>query len=149
MLADKHWGIHAPLRGCILPCSAEAAILAIEAEARAPLDVERPVERPVVATRCVCLHHWVDHTTWCDSNGCPCRFTGTADRHGADARAPLDGPNWDDVVDGLEVALSYPAEMEVNRERWRAARIAIRAALEEPTPMGYVPASGDDSEPWR
>jgi len=35
MLADKHWGIHAPLRGCILPCSAEAAILAIEAEARA------------------------------------------------------------------------------------------------------------------
>jgi hypothetical protein len=41
------------------------------------------------------------------------------------------------VVDGLEVALSYPAEMEVNRERWRAARInllAALAALEEPTP---------------
>jgi len=46
LLADKHWGIHAPLRGCILPCSAEAAILAIETEARAapdpaPLDEER------------------------------------------------------------------------------------------------------------
>ena len=26
---------------------------------------------------------------------------------------------------------------------------ALRAALEEPTPMGYVPASGDDSEPFR
>jgi len=25
----------------------------------------------------------------------------------------------------------------------------LRAALEEPTPMGYVPASGDDSEPFR
>ena len=73
-----------------------------KAEARAPLDVDRPVERPVVATRCVCSHHWVDHTTWCDSNGCPCRFTGTADRHGADARAPLDGPNWDDAALSLE-----------------------------------------------
>ena len=40
--------------------------------------------------------------------------------------APLpSGIEWEDVVDGLEVALSYPAEMEVNRERWRAARIAI------------------------
>jgi len=127
--------------GYVIPLSAIARHRpAIEAEARAPLDVERPVERPVVATRCVCSHHWVDHTTWCDSNGCPCRFTGTADRHGADARAPLDGPNWDDVVDGLEVALSYPAEMEVNRERWRAARInllAALAALEEPTPWDY------------
>ena len=52
MLADKHWGIHAPLRGCILPCSAEAAILAIEAEARAapdpaPLDVDE-VERTLL-----------------------------------------------------------------------------------------------------
>ena len=59
----------------------------------------------------------------------------------AEARAPLDVLNariaWEDVLDGLEVALSYPAEMEVNRERWRAARInllAALAALEEPTP---------------
>ena len=36
---------------------------------------------------------------------------------------------WEDVLDGLEVALSYPAEMEVNRERWRAARINLLAAL--------------------
>jgi hypothetical protein len=59
----------------------------------------------------------------------------------AEAPAPLDVLNariaWEDVLDGLEVALSYPAEMEVNRERWRAARInllAALAALEEPTP---------------
>lgn len=25
--------------------------------------------------RCVCSHLWTDHTTWCDSDGCPCRVT--------------------------------------------------------------------------
>jgi len=67
----------------------------------------------------------------------------------AEARASLDVLNariaWEDVLDGLEVALSYPAEMEVNRERWRAARInllAALAALEEPTPCRCVTWNG-------
>jgi len=30
-----------------------------------------------LAPRCICSHKRVDHTTWCDSEGCPCRFTGT------------------------------------------------------------------------
>lgn len=32
----------------------------------------RPVERPVLARRCICSHLWSDHTMWCDSLGCPC-----------------------------------------------------------------------------
>jgi hypothetical protein len=98
--------------------------------ARAPLDVERPVERPVVATRCVCSHHWVDHTTWCDSNGCPCRFTGTADRHGADARAPL---NVERLARALDA--TFPKRWNTLTLGTIAAAIAREyAALEEPRP---------------
>ena len=58
MLADKHWGIHAPLRGCILPCSAEAAILAIEAEARAAPD-PAPLDVLTVKRLTTVLYDWV------------------------------------------------------------------------------------------
>jgi len=84
------------------------------------------------------------HSGYCDGltgHECSCDLPFAILAIEAEARAPLDVLNariaWEDVLDGLEVALSYPAEMEVNRERWRAARInllAALAALEEPTP---------------
>ena len=37
------------------------------------------------------------------------------------------------VDEALDVAINAQHEMRVNRERWEAARAALRAALEEPT----------------
>ena len=72
----------------------------------------------------------------------------------APARAPLD-------VDRLARAL-HQLQSGPHRDRnpvagegrdacdLDAARLAREyAALEEPTPVGYVPASGDDGEDWR
>ena len=84
--------------------------------------------------RVIDVDAWLpQHTGYCANqpeDECSCGVGPEYERMLATAYAATPAPlpsgiEWEDVVDGLEVALSYPAEMEVNRERWRAARIAI------------------------
>ena len=54
----------------------------------------------------------------------------------AQARAEgLDVEDWENIMDALHVAASYPQEMESSRERWRATEgkvFAIRPRLVDP-----------------